>query len=435
MNFTSKKQCSNPIYFDNNGTTLPCAPSVKAHASWLSCYNASSDSKISLPAKQMIEKATDAILSHCGVSTATHTALFTSGGTESNCFIIRACVKAYKKKLIARESELLPHVIVSAVEHHSIMACVKDLEESKEITVTYIAPTIYGNILPEDVEKAIKSNTCIIAIMYANNEVPIINNIREIGEVAHTFKVPLHSDCVQIFGKYKINLVKDNIDSISLSAHKFYGPKGVGALIVNNALLEGYAITAEINGTQQHSLRGGTENVAGIASMMAALQWAFSNRQKKNAKLYALREHTLELLAKEFKFGDFATYALDTPPNAEEEMPDLELLSLGPPEDKKSFILPNTILLSICKNKGKPFCNIELKKFLDSKNCVVSIGSACHTKSDKASHVLFAIGAPPVVRRGVLRISFGDNNTMQEVNEFIKLLITGIKKQLADLKE
>ena len=122
--------------------------------------------------------------------------------------------------------------------------------------------------------------------MYANNEIPIINNIREIGEIAHRHSIPMHSDCVQIFGKYKIDIKNDNIDALSASAHKFYGPKGIGLLIINTQLIEGYKLTAEINGSQQNGLRGGTENVAGICSMLTALKNAFTKRKEKNIHLY-----------------------------------------------------------------------------------------------------------------------------------------------------
>ena len=465
----SRKLCSTVVYLDNNGTTLVCPTAKKVHSEWLSCYNPSSDSKIAKPAKQVMEKASDAILAHCGVSSATHTAVFTSGGTESNCFIIRSCCKAYKKKLAEKGSELRPHIVLSAIEHHSIMECVRDLVESGELDASYVQPTIYGNILPQDVEKEIRPTTCLISIMYANNEVPVINNIREIGLIAHNNHIPLHSDCVQIFGKYKIDIVNDNIDALSASGHKFYAPKGVGLLILSNDLIEGYGLTAEISGSQQHGLRGGTENVAGVASMLTALKWAFINRKKKNAKLLALRERLLEKLAKYYRFNKFENYVYgdDFVTGSKEKnkksnvnvkvkvknsdtnnktndtnnkdnlhiKKDLEVLSLGPPEDKKGFILPNTVLLSVCKNKGKPFCNIELKKFLDSKGVIVSIGSACHTDSKKSSHVLTAIGAPPVVKRGVIRISFGDFNTASDVDKFITIFKQGVDKQCEDLNE
>jgi len=425
----NKKSCPNPIYFDNNATTIICQPAKKIYMGWIGCYNASSDSKIAKPAKQMLNKAIDDILAHCNVSTATHTAIFTSGATESNCLMIRSTVKAYKKKLIEKGSELKPHIITSAMEHHSIVECLKDLEDCGDIDVSYISPTIYGNILADDVAKEIRPNTCLITIMFANNEVPVINNIEDIGILAHKNRIPLHSDCVQIFGKYKVDMLANNIDALSASAHKFYGPKGMGVLIINNKLIEGYGLTAEINGSQQHGLRGGTENIPGIASTIIALKWNFTNRKKKNQKLFKMREHLLDKLSKNYIFGDYVDYV-----NEDKKHSDLELVSLGPPADKQGFILPNTVLLSIAKNKGKPFCNVELKKYLDAKNCIVSIGSACLTSSDKASHVLSAIGAPPVIKRGVIRISFGDYNAIGEIDKFLTVLKEGIEKQCGDIE-
>jgi cysteine desulfurase len=428
-----KKACPDVVYFDNNATTLVCPLAKKVHMSWISCYNASSDSKIAKPAKAMLEKAQDILLAHCQVSSATHTAIFTSGATESNCLIIKSCVRAFKKKRLEKGVDIKPHIVASATEHHSIMECLEDLVASGDIEVTYVRPTIYGNILPKDVEKAIKFNTCLITIMFANNEVPVINNLEEIGKIAHASKIPVHSDCVQIFGKYKIDMNKHNIDALSASAHKFYGPKGVGVLIINKALIEGYHLKAEIHGSQQYGLRGGTENIAGIASFMGALKYAFTNRKQKNEKLRKLQYTIIEKLKAIYDIGQYENYVNDGTGNNERKT--LEIVLLGPPEDKKEFILPNTVLLAVAKNKGKPFCNVELKKALDAKNFVVSIGSACLTNSDKASHVLTAIGAPPVIKRGVIRISFGDSNTIEEINRFVKILKICIDKQCTDIKE
>jgi cysteine desulfurase len=430
MSSNKKKSTRSVIYFDHNATTIICKPAEDAYIKLLKCYNPSSDSKLSKPIRTLLEESSDKILSHCNVSTATHTAIFTSGATESNCYIIRACVKSYKKKLLEKGSTERPHVITSSVEHHSIMECLKDLEELGDIDVTYVTPTIYGNILAEDVKKEIRpGKTCLITIMFANNEIPIINNIAEVGLIAHENRIPMHSDCVQIFGKYKIDIIKNNLDAISASAHKFYGPKGVGLLIISNKLIEGYNLTAEINGSQQHNLRGGTENVPGIVSMVEALKWTFIHRSTKNQKLLLLRKYTLDKLKKYYRFRDFIDYsdeAVDKAP--------VELVSLGPPDKDKDFLLPNTILLSVAKNRGKPFCNIDLKQYLDSKNIVISIGSACLTSSDKASHTLSAIGAPPVIKRGVLRISFGDYNIKAEVDIFIRYLVEGIDKQCSDIQ-
>lgn len=482
-------KCGKVVYLDNNSTTLQCDASKKVHTQWLSCYNPNSDSKIAKPAKLLIEKSCDAILHHCGVSDATHICIFNSGASEGNCYIIRACVKAYKKKLAEKASRLKPHVVIGSTEHSSSMECVKDLVEEGEIDVTYVPTTMYGNILAEDLEACIRVNTCLVSIMAANNEIPIINNITELSAVAHKRRVPFHCDTVQLFGKIKINVEKHGIDCLTASAHKFYGPKGVGIMVISRALIEGYQLTGQINGHNNFGhLRAGTENVPGIAATLAALQWCFREREKKNKKLLSLRNTLLSKLEDYFNFGDYANY-LDGAPmketndtndvtggkkvtkkrlteynpdskkdsdtkkdstkkrvvkvDDEEQVegvpdkkrpknPEIELLSLGPPKDATSFILMNTVLLSVCKPHGKSFCNVKLKHFLDSKGIIVSIGSACLTDSPKASHVLDAIGAPNVVKRGVIRISMSDHTTMRDINVFVAALREGIDKQLKE---
>lgn len=439
----SSRKCPNIIYFDNNGTTLIAKPVLKTMNDWMSCYNASTDSFLAKPAKAIIQKAIDGVLSHCEVSSATHTVVFTSGATESNCFIIRACVKAFKKKLREKDIDMLPHIVSSAVEHPSIMDCLNDLHTNGEIDVTFVKPTIYGNIVADDVEAAIQPNTCLVTVMYANNEIPVINNINAIVAVTKKKKIPIHCDAVQIFGKYKINMKKVGMTSLAASAHKFYGPKGTGILIIDKKLVEGYHLTAEVNGSQQGGLRGGTLNVPSIVSMLQSIKHAFTRRKKKTKKLAALRARLLDKLNKEFTVVDYENYLYpesrepkdDEKKKGPVEPDDLELVSLGPPEDEKAFILPNTVLLAICKNRGKPFCNVMLKKYLDRKKIIISVGSACSTDKKKASHVLTAIGAPDVVKRGVIRISFGDDNTAKEVDVFVSELKKGIEAQCKDLKK
>jgi cysteine desulfurase len=432
---TKKKKSSSStrkiIYFDNNATTMVCDYAKKASAKWISAYNVSTDSHIAQPAKKLLSDCINRILAQCGVNTASHTALFTSGATESNSFILRACVASYKKKLFEKNmAHTKPHIIISSTEHSSIIECARHLEENNDAEITRIAPTIYGNVLAEDVVEAIKPNTCLICVMYANNEIPVINNIDAILDKIGD--IPLHCDCVQLFGKYKIDLGKKNIASLSASFHKFYGPKGVGVCILKNDFIHGYELRAEICGSQQHSLRGGTENIAGMAAGMAALEYAHQNRKKKNEHLFELRNYFLESLKEKFIFGDYESYfEIDA---AEKKHEELELLSLGPPSTHTSFLLPNTVLLAVCKNRGVPFCNIDLKKFLDKKNCIISIGAACLTKSADSSHVLVAIGAPSVIKRGVIRVSFCDDNTKKEIDVFTKYLVEGIKAQCDDIE-
>ena len=170
--------------------------------------------------------------------------------------------------------------------------------------------------------------------------------------------------------------------------------------------------------------------------MMTALKDVFRRRKTKNTKLFSLRERLLKKLSAEIPLVKYTDYLDDSDIYSDAKNvihENIELVSLGPPPDKKGFILPNTVLLAICKNTGRPFCNVDLKNFLDKNGFVVSIGSACNTKNKNASHVLQAIGAPDVIKRGVLRISFGDQNTVGEVDAFVKILIKGIREQCRDI--
>jgi cysteine desulfurase len=432
---TSKSKKNNPakkktipkkiIYLDNNGTTIICPEAANAYTKWLKCYNASSSSVVAKSAIHMMDIAKKYILKHCGVDSKKYTAIFTSGATESNCFIIRSTVEAYNKL-----RKIKPHLIISSIEHHSILECAKSVEEAGYAEVSKVEPNMYGNILAEDVEKLIKPNTCLISIMYANNEIGAINNIPKIGELAHKYKLPLHTDAVQLFGKYPINLEKSNIDALSASFHKLYGPKGIGLLIINNNLIDGYQLQGQICGSQQGGLRGGTENLPAIASSVECMKANFKNRKIKNAKLLKMRNYIIDEINKsEFiKIGDYSSY-LGDPVLGKHTIN--EIVILGPPVDKPNYYLPNTLLMSVVKHKGKDFCNVNFKKELDLKGVVISIASACLTGSDKASHVLSAIGAPPIIKRGTLRVSMGDFNTMDEIKIFVKKFLDLLKVHLS----
>ncbi len=433
------KKKTHIIELDNNATTRVCAAAKKAYFDFIDCPNASTSSKYAKPIQRAVENTRDNILRHCGVNSATHTVIFTSGASESNSMIVRMCVKSYKKRLRKKGLKIRPHLIISAIEHNSVLDCANDLLACGEIELSIVQPSVYGVVAKESVEAEIRDNTCLVSIMYANNEVPAVNNIKEIGKIVRSHGVPMHSDCVQIFGKYMFNIVDHNIDAISVSGHKFYGPKGSGLLILNNDLISGYAFTAEISGKQQDGLRGGTENVAAIVSIGAALTHAFQRRKEKNAHLFELRDYLLKAVAAKLPMVNSLYYLCDDEALREQKLQPrkkdvLEVVSLGPPAEKHRYLLPNTVLISVCKNIGKPFCNTQLKEYLDSKNIIVSVGSACNTKSDKASHVVNAIGAPPVVKRGVLRVSFCDTTTRSDIDAFVHEYCRGILRQCGDIR-
>jgi cysteine desulfurase len=405
------------MYFDNNATTKVCLASKQALVSWLDRRaNASTTTPIAKKAQLLIQNAKNYILKYCNATD--HTVVFTSGASESNCLIIRSVVDAYTLK-----TKTIPHIIISATEHHSVLQCCADLKERDVINITYIAPNAYGAISPQLVERAIQKDTALISIMAANNELGCINDLQKIGEVALKHKIPFHTDAVQMFGKYKINM--SNITALSMSFHKIYGPMGVGLLVISNQLIDGYNIRSQISGTQQKALRGGTENLPGIAGAFAALKYMTQKREEKNTKLFRMREHVIAELAKVFVQGDYKSYF------PTEKITTGEFVVLGPPWNgsvKQPNVLPSTLLLAFVKNPGA-VCNIEMRRCLLKRKVVVSIGSACATSSVEASHVLHSIRAPPSIMRGTLRISFGDDNTFKEVEHLIESLVACVKKQ------
>lgn len=408
------------IYFDNNGTTKLCKESIKEVTKWLSNYgNPSTNNILAIKSKEMIDCGKNYILQHCGTSNKKYSVIFTSGATESNCFILRSMSTAYQKI-----NKKKPHIIISAVEHPSIMACCKSLYDNKCIELTYILPQPNGSIEPLDVKDAIQDNTCLISIMFANNETGSINNIEAIGKIAKTHKIPFHSDAVQIFGKLKLNLQKYNLGAISVSFHKLYSPLGIGLLIINNDLVDTYKLEGIINGTQQGGLRGGTESVPNIAGAIKGMVINFTNRSEKNTKLLALKNRCLEELNKVLPVIYFEDYQAKI--QHIKNTYDVLFVLLG----NKTNSLPNTILISLVSFKKK-ICNTILKKTLESKyNIIVSVGSACSTDSKNASHVLTNMGASNDIKRGVIRISFGDYNKVKEVLQFVKCYISAINEQI-----
>ena len=417
------------IYMDNNGTTKLCAEGKNAMIKWLdSRANPSSDSIISKKSKELIYCAEKYILHHCKVPSTKYTVLFTSGASESNCLILRSVADSYMTHTGKK-----PHIITSATEHRSVIQCCNNLKASNKSDITYIEPNAYGCISPDLIEKAITPTTAIIAVMAANNEIGCINNIKKIGAVAKAHKIPFHTDAVQIFGKYRIPMLKNNIDALSMSFHKLYGPMGLGMLIVSNDLINGYGLTGQISGTQQHELRGGTENVPAIAGAIASMKHTFTDRDAKNKKMFLQKKQIIFEIEKVIIQGKYKHYFDKKKPTHN------EFLVLGPECNgsyKNPNVLPNTLLLSFVKNvplEGeiyKPFCNVALKNSLNRKNIIVSIGSACSTHEKKSSHVLYSIKAPDVVKQGTLRVSLSDNTTSKDITSFVVGVIASVKKQM-----
>lgn len=402
------------IYFDNNATTKTCNESTKIMTQWIqSCSNPSGSNYLANASKTLIEKG-NALIDDINSLKKQYYIVFTSGASESNCTLIHMVVDAW-----ARNVKTIPHIISSSLEHKSILECLMCLHEDGKIELTLINPNIYGVIDPTAVEESIQKNTALITIMFANNEIGSINPIKRIGEIAHKNNIPFHTDAVQVYGKVKINIPDFNIDALSMSFHKLYGPQGVGLLIIKKKFVEGYGLKGTIAGTQQFGLRGGTENIPGIAGAVSALVKNFEKRQEKNKQLAILREFLIEKLSKKIRLDEYKDVL-------EGKKSTGKAICILGPKDTKS-VLPSTVLLSIL-DYDKDFCNVKFKKLLEDNNVIVSIGSACNTKSAKASHVLDAIKAPPIIKRGVLRISFGDENTLAELKTFINIFLKCIKE-------
>ena len=296
--------------------------------------------------------------------------IFTGGGTEANNLVLWNIIHQQKK-----------HVITSAIEHPSVLNVLKRLKEFG-VTSTIIPVDRTCRVNPEDIQNAITENTGLISIMFANNEVGTVQPVKHIGEIAEKNGIPFHSDAVQILGKFPINILDQNINMMSFSAHKFYGPKGTGVLY----LKKGTELKSQvIGGGQERNLRAGTENTPCIAGLGLASELANKNIEK--------RKTHLEKLAEQFK----------------QEMTDVypEIIYNGHPE----YSLPGVI----CATFPAVTSNILVIK-LDLQEIAVSSGSACSSGTVNPSHVLRAMHLSNDHNIRTLRISFGRDNTEEDVH-------------------
>lgn len=374
-------------YFDNNSTTLIPKSVQKEIMKWLSCGNPSnSHHLLGRRAKHAIEKSRKEIADILKVDPSE--IYFTGCATDSNNIAINSLAKINNKD----------HIITSAFEHKCVLEKCHDLEK-KGYQVSYIYPDKHGIINPSDVEKEIKKNTCLITIMHGNNELGTVQDVKEIGRIAKKHHIPFHSDCVQTIGKFKLNPRDLNLTSMSFSGHKFHGPKGIGGLYMRGGTR---FVPLEFGGGQEHNIRPGTENVAEIVGMTKALKLVQENREVKNQRV----RDKCKYILRELKDAGI-NYKL-----------------LG--DIKKR--LPNTLLISFIYDK---FCNKKLVDYLDENHICVSIGSACNTKSSKASHVLRSIKADKKIKQGTIRISLSDHNTMKECEYLIEKIIEGVNQQVS----
>jgi len=302
---------------------------------------------------------------------------FTSGGTESDNWAIKGIAENYHSKG--------NHIITTKIEHHAVLETCEYLEK-KGYEVTYLDVDEYGLIDLEQLKKSIKDTTILISIMFANNEIGTIQPIAEIGAIAREKGIVFHTDAVQAVGQVDINVEDMNIDLLSLSGHKIYGPKGVGALYVRR----GIKLRSYIHGgAQEKRRRAGTENVPGIVGLGKAIEIVKSNRDEIVKKQIELRDYLIEKVLKEVPYTKLN----------------------GHPTKR----LPNNVNFSFRFIEGE-----SLLIMLDMKNICASSGSACTSGSLDPSHVLLAIGLPHEIAHGSLRISLGEKNTKEEIDYLVK---------------
>ncbi len=364
------------IYADNAATTAMSDAAIEAMGGYFKKIygNPSSLHTVGQIAKEHLDAAR-AKVAQC-LNCEPNEIYFTSGGSESDNQCIRSAALQGAKKG-------KKHIISTAFEHHAVLHTLKKLEK-EGFEVTYLDVHGNGLITAEEVKAAIRPDTALVTVMYANNEIGTIQPVREIGKVCREAGVPFHTDAVQAVGHIPVDVRADNIDMLSLSAHKFHGPKGVGALYCRRSLP---LVTFIEGGAQERGKRAGTENLAGIAGMAAALVEACANLNKNAAHLTALRDKLIKGLLK---------------------IPHSRLN--GDPKNR----LPGNVNMCFEGIEGE-----SLLLLLDQKGICASSGSACTSGSLDPSHVLLALGLPHEVAHGSLRLSLSETNTEEEADYII----------------
>ncbi len=369
----------NRIYLDHAATT-PVKPEVlDAMMPYFtqSFGNPSSIYQVAQINKKAIDDARETIAKHLGANT--NEIFFTSGGTEADNWAIKGIVEANKNKG--------NHIITTKIEHHAVLHTCEYLEK-QGFEVTYLDVNEEGVIDLEALKAAIKDTTILISIMYANNEVGTIMPIKEIGAIAKEHGIAFHTDAVQAIGQVRIDVKEQNIDALSLSGHKIYGPKGIGVLYIRRGL----RITNLIHGgAQERGRRAGTENVPAIVGIAKAMELAYTDFEAKNERIKGLRDKLMNGI--------------------------LESI----PYSKLNGSSTNRLVNNV--NIGFEFVEGEsLLLLLDMNGVAASSGSACTSGSLDPSHVLLALGLPHEKAHGSLRLTLGEGTTEQEVDYVLEKL-------------
>ena len=376
------------IYVDHSATTYVKKEVMEEMLPYFTekFGNASSPYKLGGTSKVAVEAARKRIAK--AINANPQEIYFTAGGSEADNLIIRGIALANKDKG--------NHIITSKIEHLAVLNTCKDLEK-QGFEVTYLDVDENGFISLDELRNAIKDNTILVSIMMANNEIGTIQNIAEISKITKFKGVYLHTDAVQAIGSVPVDVVDLGIDALSMAAHKFYGPKGVGAAYIRKGIKFNANITG---GHQEKNKRAGTENVPGIVGMGKAIELATENLAEYSKKLVLLRDHTIERILS--------------------EIPYVKL------NGDRISRLPGNVNISFKGIEGE-----SLLLMLDMKNIEASSGSACTSGSLDPSHVLLAIGLKHEIAHGSLRISYGECNTIEDAD----YIVDSLKEIVTRLRE
>lgn len=368
------------IYMDNAATTAMRKDVLDTMLPWFTEHygNPSSIHAVGRDARRAVEAARRQVAAAIGAQP--QEVYFTAGGSESDNWAIRSVAQTLEKKG--------KHIITSAVEHHAVLHTCEYLEKKRGYRVTYLPVDEYGRVRPEDVKNAIAPDTVLITIMAANNEIGTLQPVAEIGRIAHEAGVLFHTDAVQAIGAIPVDVNAWNADLLSLSAHKFQGPKGVGALYVRKGVR---MVNLLYGGAQERNLRAGTENLAAIVGLGKAIELAAAEQPEHALRLARLRDRLIDGILT--------------------AIPDVRL------NGHRTQRLPGNVNVSVRYIEGE-----SLLMRLDLAGVEGSSGSACTSGSLDPSHVLLAIGLPHEIAHGSLRLSLGNNNTDADVDYVLSVL-------------
>ena len=362
------------IYLDNAATTKTAPEVVDAMIPYFTEHYGNPSSVYSFASgnKEVVSRQREIIAQALGAQA--NEIYFTAGGSESDNWALKATAEAYEKKG--------KHIITTKIEHHAILHTCEYLEKQRGFEITYLDVDENGVVKLDELKKAIRPDTILISVMFANNEIGTIQPIREIGEIAQEHKILFHTDAVQAFGQIPIDVDACHIDMLSASGHKLNGPKGIGFLYIR----KGVKIRSFVHGgAQERKRRAGTENVPGIVGMGAAVERAMRTMETRTAKERKLRDYLIERI--------------------ETEIPYCRL------NGDRTNRLPNNVNFSFRFIEGE-----SLLIMLDMKGICGSSGSACTSGSLDPSHVLMAIGLPHEIAHGSLLLTLSEENTKEEMD-------------------